>query len=61
MTPTVNVTKHYNVAQTAELIGRSERAVRKLIERKQGPAFRKVHGRLIVSADDLNAWLNGEA
>lgn len=58
MSPTMLVTKHYNVAETAALIGRSERAVRKLIERKQGPAFKKVHGRLIVSADDLNAWLN---
>ncbi len=34
--------------------------MRQLRSRGQGPRFRKVDGRLLVSADDLERWLSGD-
>ena len=65
MNEATTITRHYTVAQTAELAGRTEKAMRKLIERDRkldaadrlGPNFVRLHGRLVVSEPDLAAWL----
>jgi hypothetical protein len=47
------------VDEAAEHARRTPKAMRQLRARGLGPNFRKVDGRLLVSADDLAAWLNG--
>lgn len=53
-------TRWYTLAEAAEVARRTEKALRELRARGRGPRFRKVDGRLIVSEDDLQAWLAGE-
>ena len=47
------------VEEAAEHARRTPKALRQLRSRGLGPRFRKIDGRLLVSAEDLAAWLNG--
>ena len=44
-------------AEVAELIGRSEAAIRNLVMRRQVP-YRKVAGRLLFVRSEVERWVN---
>ena len=45
--------------EVAEKSKRTTKALRQLRARGRGPRFRNVDGRLLCTAEDLAAWLNG--
>jgi hypothetical protein len=51
----------YTISEAATLAKRTEKAMRQLRARGQGPRFRKVDGRLLVTEAELAAWLAGKA
>lgn len=50
----------YTLAEAAAISRRTDKAMYQLRSRGLGPRFRKVDGRLLVSAEDLNRWLLGD-
>ena len=50
----------YTLEEAAEIARRTPKAMRQLRARGLGPPFRKTTGRLLVRADELEAWLNGD-
>ena len=51
----------YTITEAATLAKRTEKAMRQLRARGQGPRFHKVDGRLLVTEAELAAWLAGGA
>jgi hypothetical protein len=49
----------YTLDEAAEISRRSSNAMRLLRTKGRGPKFVKVDGRLVVSAEELDRWLNG--
>jgi hypothetical protein len=47
------------VDEAAEHARRTPKALRQLRARGLGPKFRKIDGRLLVTAEDLATWLTG--
>jgi Ser/Thr protein kinase RdoA (MazF antagonist) len=58
-TDTPQALRFYTVEEAAEVARRTPKAMRQLRARGQGPTFRKIDGRLLVAAADLQAWLTG--
>ena len=56
-----SVEQRYTIDQAAELACRTPNALRILVHRGRGPRFRLVGGRLLVSASDLDRWLDGDS
>jgi Helix-turn-helix domain len=50
----------YTLEEAAAISRRSTTAMRQLRVKGKGPRFRKIDGRLLVSASELQRWLNGE-
>lgn len=67
----LDMTRWLSLEQSADYVGRTPKAMRQLRQRdierarqgkpKVGPRFRKVAGRVVVSSDDLDRWLTGDA
>lgn len=47
-----------DLAEAGRRVGRSEKAMRQLRAKGQGPKFHKLDGRVVVFEDDLEAWLD---
>ena len=54
------VPKMFTLEEAAVIARRSENSLRILRSKGRGPRFVKVDGLLLVSEDDLTAWLLGE-
>jgi hypothetical protein len=50
----------HTLEEAAVIARRTPTAMRQLRIKGRGPRFRKVDGRLLVSASDLHNWLNGD-
>jgi hypothetical protein len=51
----------FTLEEAAVVSRRSTNALRQLRVKGRGPKFRKVDGRLVVSATELRRWLGGES